>query len=423
MSPGAPADEPARQTAARLRATVAVATFVMLALSWPLWTAPDETFPRVPFVRGAAWPDEPPAAAWLVYAILLTTVAAAALPARGGTWALGASTLLLIALVLQDQHRFQPWVYQYVVLALVLIGLAPARALRYARWWFAGLYFYSGLSKLDVSFTRETGASFLAALAGPLGQHPALWSERVRDAAILAMPAAEMLVAVLLIDPQMRRAGLAGALLIHAALVAILGPWRLGHSTIVLLWNVAMMFEVWVLFGPAVAPQGEPMAAERDPKAAPVVAILFWAAFVAPLGERWGLLDAWPAHALYASHVERTAVFLYDDARGAYPETIRRHLAMTGEGPWQRLDLTGWSRAVRGTPVYPAGRACNGLAEALAARYGGPHPVRVLHWSRADRWNGRRELVECVGLDAIRRQGDRYWLNAHPGRSRSERGE
>lgn len=422
MDAGAPSEEdPARRAVDRFRAVLGGATFLMLALSWPLWAGDDEVFPRVGFVRGAAWPGEPGGVAWFAYATLLTSVALAALARRGWKLALGVSVALLVALVVQDQHRFQPWVYQYAVLGLVLLGLPPARALRYGRWWFAGLYFHSGLSKLDVTFVREMGAVFLNALVRPFGLEASHWPETWRVRTILAMPAIEIVVAALLLVPKTRRAGLAGALVLHAALLFILGPWGLGHSPIVLVWNVAMMAEACLLFGPVLATSQQALPDGRETWFASAVKAVFWAALVAPLGERWGLLDAWPAHALYASHVERTAVFLYEDELDAYPSAVRRHVAGAGEGPWRRLDLTGWSRAQRGTPVYPSGRACNGLAEALAARYGGPHPVRVVQWGRADRWTGRRDVTECLGLDAIRRQGDRYRLNAHPSLSGNER--
>src|SRR5262249_18820114 len=158
----------------RFRIVLGSATFVMLALSWPLWTAPEAIFPRVPFARGAAWTAEPPAVAWIGFAALLAAVGTAGWARRGARVSLGASTALLLALVLQDQERFQPWVYQYLVLALLLLALSPGQALRYARWWFAGLYLYSGLSKLDVAFTHEMGASFLAVLVHPFGLDPAL---------------------------------------------------------------------------------------------------------------------------------------------------------------------------------------------------------------------------------------------------------
>ena len=43
------------------------------------------------------------------------------------------------------------------------------------------------------------------------------------------------------------------------------------------------------------------------------------------------------SHALYASHVERTEVFLHEDELGAYPAGVARHARGSGPGPWRRL--------------------------------------------------------------------------------------
>ncbi len=74
----------------------------------------------------------------------------------------------------------------------------------------------------------------------------------------------------------------------------------------------------------------------------------------------------------------------------AIPDSVVAH---PGSGPWLRLDLTGWRREARGVPVYPQGRACNGLAEGIVARYGGRLLIRVVQRGRTDRWTGRRTSV------------------------------
>ena len=398
--------------AARLRATLSLATLVMLGLSWPLWvktgTEP-EAFPRVPFVFGPAALSASGSRA--VFASLLLSIATAG---AGIAWRrmLALSLALLLVLIAGDQHRFQPWVYQYLMVGLMLASQSPARGLRYARGWYLATYLHSGLSKLDGPFCREMGLLFLATAVRPLGVDPTDWPIGWRNAAVLAMPAGEIVVALALAWPRSRRLGLLGASALHVALIAILGPLGLRHSTILLVWNAAMLAEVWLAFGPV---HGEP-----DPSPYPFPWLgrlargLFWVAVVLPISERWGWLDAWPSHALYASHGERTEVWLHESELSAYPPEVRRHVRRVGDGPWHRLDLTGWSREVRGVPVYPQGRACNGLAEALAARYGEHRLIRVVQWSRTDPWTGQRRRVECQGREAIQRQGDRYRLNAHP---------
>jgi hypothetical protein len=409
---GAVEEGAAARVAIRVRATLGLATLLMLGLSWPLWVEPSD-LPRVPFTR--AVPEASVPASWAIFGLLLVSIAAGV--ARRAM--LVPSMALLAVLVLQDQHRFQPWVYQFLVLGLLLATLPARQAVVFARWWLIALYFHSGLSKLDLSFCREQGLSFLATALRPFGGNVEAWPVPWRVAGVLAMPAFEIAVAAALLFRRSRRLGLFGAVLIHSILILILGPGGLRQSTIVLVWNAAMLLEVVLLFGPDLAT--ETVSTERGTRLAPLTRGLFWVGVVLPLGERWRILDAWPAHALYASHVEQTVVFVPEDGLVALDSAVRRHVVTEGAGPWFPLDLTGWSRETRGVPVYPSGRARNGLAEGLAARYGGRFSFRVVQYGPADRWSGRRTRVECLGLEGIRRQGDRYRLNAHPaGGSRSK---
>jgi hypothetical protein len=144
---------------------------------------------------------------------------------------------------------------------------------------------------------------------------------------------------------------------------------------------------------------------------------VFILAAVLPFGERWGWFDPWPAFALYASHVERLDVLLHEDDLSRYPLEVQQHATRTSAGGWRRLDLTGWSRSVRGVPVYPGGRAQIGLAEALADWVPGTVGPRVVLWGRADRWTGRRSRVEALGRDQVKGLAAWFRLNAHPSRS------
>jgi hypothetical protein len=320
---------------------------------------------------------------------------------------------MLTCLVLGDQHRFQAWIYQFGMVALFLTSLPANAALTLSRWWFVSTYAYSGLSKLDASFCGELGLRFLETLCRPLGLDCMGWPAIFRSAAILVMPGWELLVAMALSVPGTWRLGRAGALVLHGSLLAILGPAGMGHSPIVLVWNIAMLLEVWIAFGVRrqLAPGDLPQPSSAQGWLARGA---FLCGVLLPLGERWGYCDAWPAHALYASHVERTEVYLHEDDLDAYPREVLRHLGPPGAGSWRRLDLTSWSRAERGVPVYPQARACNGLAEALALQYGDQRLIRVVQWGRADRWSGRRSQTQLLGLDEIRRWANQYCLNAHP---------
>ncbi len=401
------ANEPLSTIFDGFRSVLCGATLLMVGLSWPLWLDRDD-FPRVPFVGG--WNGLPARLTW----VLLVGIGAGLVSAAiGRAWrSMMALSLGLLAFeVLGDQNRLQPWVYQYLLIGSGLVAFPIGTAIRLARLYAISLYLYSGLSKLDASFVRELGPTFLTAGLSPLGLTPDGWPPAARTVAILAMPATEIVLAIGLAFPATRRVALIGAVGLHSALLFILGPSNLGHSPNVLVWNGAMIVENLLLFWPRTIPMAGEEAMTR---LGPVAWLLAWCFFLFPLGERFGLSDSWPSHALYASHCERTEVYLHEDDLDRFPDPVRRRVAETGESPWRRLDLTGWSRDVRGTPTYPQGRVGSGMAEFLAAGPGGPNPVRVIQWSRADLWDGHRDRVECLGLRAIRRRGDRFAINAHP---------
>ncbi len=381
----------------------------MVGLSWPLWVD-DPDFPRVPFLPGL--PELPPWTSWLVFGGIVFTLGLA-MVGRAWRLMLRINLPLLGFAILQDQNRFQPWAYQFLMIGLAMACLSRGRALQLARWYVIGLYVFSGLSKLDASFLRELGPTFLSAALGPFGLEPAGWPESARTLACLGMPTFEIAVACLLAFRSTRRIGLVGAVAQHSALVGILGPWGLGHSTIVLVWNVSLIIEDVLLFGRSTIPNDD----EVDSKLGKLARLVFWFAMILPVGERLGLCDAWPGHALYASHAERSEVYILEDDVDRYPEAIRRRLGPAGITRWRRLDLTGWSRDVRGTPIYPSGRVGNAVAEFLEARHAGTQPVRLIQWGRARVWDGARERDQSQGLDAIRRRSDQFFLNAHPNRT------
>ena len=393
------------------RFALATATALMIVLSWPLWNGDEGAaeIPRVPWIAGL----DPPAN---LGARLIPWGALAALgwlaTNRRPRWAASCALALGSWLVLFDQHRLQPWMQQFLAMTLALAVAPSDRALGYCRLYLVALYFHSGLSKLDWSFTQEIGANFLRTMTPPLGLDSDQWSAPWRIATVLAMPVGEIGIALTLGFAKTRRWGVGLAVAMHAILIAVLGPWALDQSTIVLVWNAALAIQVAILFQPAALT----MTSDEPGRWEGIARLAMLAVVVAPFFERSGLWDSWPSFALYASHCERTLVYVAEseDSAGVdrLPPSARRCLIADDSvpAPWRRLDLTVWSRSTRGTPVYPQNRACAGLAEFLAERA----TVMVIREGRADRWTGRRERVKLLGLPAIREHSRESWLNARP---------
>ncbi len=415
-SVAARAEPSLRRAAARFRFALCVATAVMLTMSWPLWVAPSR-LPRVPCFRRLGL--EPSAAvSWVTFALVVVLLALAAAGIRVRD-ALVVASVLLVARILPDQNRFQPWAYQFLVQAVLLATLTAPRALAWSRIWMISMYLHAGLSKLDYSFVHGSGPMFLRAALLPFASDPDVWPEPLKLAAVLAFPAFELAAGLMLAFRGTRRFGLAAAVGMHAALAALLGPWALDHSAIVVVWNLALIVQDVILFTTRHEP-GDLWS--REPFDGKLAIAGVCALVILPLGERYGLLDPWPSHALYANHVARVEIeFIAPPAEpastdfllNAAPE-LAGFVRPNAELDALRLDLNAWSRAARGTPIYPGGRAALGLAEALAARYRRRLDVRVVVEGPANRWTGARARTVAVGANAIRKLADRFRLNTRP---------
>jgi hypothetical protein len=390
------------------RVVLGAATLLMLALSWRLWID-DNDFPRIPFFRGL--PALPVWVSWLFAGTLFVSLIQVTL---GIAWrkSLIVSLAALSVLVVQDQNRLQPWIYQYTFCALALAFAPGHAALGLARLFVIAMYVHSGLSKWDESFARFMGPSFVRAGLKPLGIDPSSWNPLALEILVRLMPAGELGIGLGLCAKKTRRLALVASILMHLALIWILSPIGLNQSAIVLVWNAAIIVENVVLFGR--------IGGDRKFAEAPApgwLRCVFALAVLLPFSERWQWFDVWPSFAYYASHVESASVWIQGDD-SALPSEVQTHLLERDSRPEvdRRLRLTDWSRAVRGVPVYPQNRVANGMAEWLAAR--GPGAViRIQHQAPLDRHLQRRSR-RISGYDQIRAFGDAYWINAHPSNAR-----
>lgn len=406
------------QRAELLRRALGLFGLALVAATWRLWTA-QHVFPQVPFFYVLdAVPD---ACQWIGGAAMAIGLGGAVFAPRGGRWA-PASLLLFAAaalvMILLDQQRLQPWAYQFVLVAIVL-ALADARAaLPLLRLLVISFYFHSAATKFDESFLHTLGQQFLGALAHLVGASLDGWSESARLAAAAVFPVGELLVAMALCFARTRTAGLAGAVLLHVLLLAILGPWGLDHKPGVLLWNAYFIVQDVLLFSrgwqePAAAPAGKALAPW------PVRAMI-WAAALLPFLGPTTWFDMWPSWGLYASSAERVQLLVHRRELEQLPQELRQVTVASSEAddPWLTVRLDRWALAALGAPIYPQNRSQLGVAEAVIVRYGLVHRVRVYRFDLADRWSGTRAYELLTTLPKMHAASAEYLLNSRPRQGR-----
>jgi hypothetical protein len=445
----------------RLRIWLSISCLALVASTWKLWT-PQTVFPQIPFLAALrtapAWLD------WLGLALMLvalvamlvlalidrsrpapagrdgdlsplsTRLSAAPSPAGEGLRMKLTSLVFvtnLTLLVLLDQLRFQPWAYQFGIVAIVLAFAPAGNAASLLRVLTVSIYFWSAVSKFDYTFLHGLGPELLRGLLAAFHLEPGWMRPEAATTLAWAFPLDELAVAVLLAIRRTRTIGLVAAIAMHVLLLETLGPFGLNHSPGVLLWNVYFMGQDLLLFRRPAAGWKEsagPGAKQRfrdslEGLAIPIRrarfahSVVFLAVWL-PILHVFGWLDAWPAWAVYAPASERIVLLISDEdalARGfdKWSSTAPFDTARFGSWHWYLAD-DYWSFDTVKTPLYPESRFRTGVALAAMKRYQlGDAAVLVVE-SRANRWTGKRTRTTYSGGDAIREYAETFNLNALP---------
>lgn len=397
---------------------LALGGLVLVGATGPLWTGTSR-FPQIPFLSGLR--AVPLGVDWILLAGLLaawTTVLLKPAPHRIGRVALLCSAGLLTGLILLNQHRLQPWAWEFLLAGLLLGSAVPQTALSGWRWLVVSIYAWSALSKLDVTFFQSHGPFLLEGLFRALGRPDALalWSDAARTRLAAGIPLSELMIALALAIPATRVFGLVGALAMHLLLLLALGPLGHGHQPGVLLWNVFFIGQNLLLFARSPAPCPAWRDQSRSTRLAWVITGL---AIVFPALEPFGLWDHWPGWAVYASRPERVFVSIAEIDAPRLPGDVQSWLEPAGPfEPWRQLRIDRWALAAVGAPIYPQDRFAIGVALAVATGPGTPD-IRIEWQSPADRVTGQRMIETATGTKSVAKFAERFRLNALPRSSRA----
>lgn len=411
---------------------LAVGQLALIAATWPLWVS-TTAYPRVPLIRlagrGAASTE------WLLLTLLLCSLVLMMVSAkqtlnRTACVVMGLATL---ALILLDQHRLQPWAWQFVILSFVLAAADERHGVLCWRWLVISIYFWSALSKIDVGFGATHGYFLLQGLCQSLGLSALLdaWPRKFVAQIPVLMPICELLVSFGLAIPRTRRWALVAAALMHVGLLLALGPFGHGHQAGVLIWNVFFLVQNAFLFSRVaersltemcsqIGLQQEATHPARFKRVGNGLAtIIIIAAILWPSVESLGYCDHWPAWAVYASRPERVTVSLHSSEISKIPPPLQSYLETEwGVDEWYRFRIDRWSLDAVYAPIYPQDRFQVGVALALCQQFN-LSQVKVRIEGPANRWTGIRKEHTYTGIPSLEELARTYRFNALPAVSRS----
>lgn len=256
-----------------------------MLITWSLWQTRGDP-PLLPMFKGIPQFDM----GLLVLATLVLTLV------RPNVGVLAHFTALSIAFA-QDQTRLQP---EFVSLALILLGTTtmPYSGVL-ARAHLVSLWFWSGLNKA-LSLGFMTGAAQFIYSGLPVR------IETLRPYFGWLVIASEILAAILIVVPKLRRVGVVLAVGVHLMILLVLLRHRWNVS--VWPWNVAVPFAAIAFFW-----HSSFVSAPREKRV--IAAAVACIVLVLPVGFYAGYVDAYLAHNLYTSNTARAIA----SCRDAFP--------------------------------------------------------------------------------------------------------
>lgn len=364
----------------------ALAAGVLLA---PRLFLATRAYPRVPVFDG--WPLLRAPVDLVAVGALLAALGGVALAPRPRWWA-AAGSLIALLLAADDQSRWQPWFYQYVaMLAALALARDPGEALAAWRVVLVGLYLWSGLQKLNVTFMTRLFPWLVEPLATALpgGLQPILlrgW---------FVVPVTEIAVALGLLVPGLRKAAVVAAVATHLVVLGLLGPLAHVTNAVVWPWNAAMALLAVLLFWRHDRGASQVLVPRR-PGAHAAALVLFG---VLPALNFTGHWDAYLSGALYSGNVKAAALAVTDTVAARLPDAVRRHVTRNRAGA-NMLDVWEWSMGELAAPSYPEDRVFRAIARDVCGLADAPGDVALVIFGRPDAYSGDRETTraDCATL-------------------------
>ena len=415
-----------------LSALISFFTLVLMGMTGPLWQA-HTLFPQVPLMTMAiSWPTW---AGWCALGGMVASVATLLWLSQIGqqinsqAWRQAASLTLFacyVLLVIINQQRLQPWAYQFVVGLLILSCMSAECAIQWFRLLVISIYFYSALSKFDLTFLQTLGQQLLDGLLQAMHIAGHDWSWNTRLTIVAMFPLVELLTACGLACHKTRPAALVLSLILHTLLLLALGPLGLDHHRGVLGWNVYFIIQNIILFRPLRESHKLTHHSKGNKQKWMTVSGLIKSGstlvLIAPCLGWVGYFDHWPSWELYATHHDRLTLFITEAEIHRLPPSIRPFIdAPQTPHRWCRVRMDRWSLETLKTPLYPQSRFHLGVAIALGEELLQSTPdlntdttIKVILEDNAHPFTGKRQSRECIGLVEVESLADKYWLNVWP---------
>ena len=298
--------------------------------------------------------------------------------------------------LVQDQCRWQPWVYVYAMFLLPFAKKEPGKAsmslVNYFQIILIGVYVWSGLQKFNPNFIEFTFKRILTELLTIES------NSLVNSLSTLgySIPVVEVLIGLCLVFPRSRNMGVYMALTTHIFILIYLSPLGINYNSIVYPWNFAMMTLVLLAF----FKNDQPLftwCKESIGSKIPyfLVALLTW---ILPVLNLFGKWDHYLSFSLYSDKPHEFYIAVEESSLGQLPGNYKPYfVSLEGMTGGRLIDVNKWSVEELNVPFYPETRVFK-ILSANFCTYGIPGDHLIFLEFEKPIHNGKFYSYQCKDL-------------------------
>lgn len=375
-----------------LKIITGVAFIAGLLLSPKLWQT-ERAFPQIPVLNFL--PAIPQPVAVLMFAGLLVLAAMMVLSARPRRYIISLCALLAVS-ILFDQSRFQPWVYQYGVICALLSFYnwnlteerLPQSILNSTRFVIAAIYFWSGLSKMNLNFINYIFPWFMNPFLRfiPENLHNLVFATGV------FVSITEMVIGVGLLTKRFRKPAVILAILMHLFILFVLSPLGNNWNSVVWPWNIAMIGYVVLLFGPKTTPSFKAVVFGSKKIFHWLIVLLFGIMPFFSLVNWW---DPYMSFALYSGNTATAAIFYREKEEKVVAEVAQYAVKLEEKNEYF-VDINAWSYRELNVPAYPDARVFKKVITTFCQSNPTVDVLAIIqHKAPVYKLQGKQEFLNC----------------------------
>jgi uncharacterized membrane protein YphA (DoxX/SURF4 family) len=331
-----------------------------MLLSHKLWMA-ERNFPIVPvfsFLKGLP----------SVFHIFLSSVAVLLLLSiilfRRSQKMIISFVFVGIILGLTDLNRWQPWFYQYLLFFFILSFYNyrcdnlkfQTNIITTFKLMIAGIYFWSGLQKLNPHFLTDTYPWLMEPFSNYTGQY---FLNKIKFLGN-AFPLIESLTGICLLIPSLQKASAIAACCMHLFILFVLSPFGHNYNPVVWPWNLAMIFFLLVLFyNETITDISNYRSAFRSVPSKIVLGLFVFA----PLLNFFNKWDSYLSHNLYSGNTSNGSIYISDSTKKKLPEYLKQYV--TSDSTGNQINIKYWCMMELGVPAFPEKRNFEAVTNTL----------------------------------------------------------